>query len=1031
MHGVACVTKRNFLFHLSRIIVTFLIPLLYSFCIHGYVYAAYTPQMLAEIMTPVDTGFGTYEPYLVNISSPSVDIYTISADFSNVSNFSKFTFSENDKLSLRQNYFVAKPSQYKQIYDIYNECKKNEIPIFVSVDSMLHTFHILYDYALRILEVQKFYPTLVSLTAEMMGYTDRQYRSATDATVREMARRNLAYFAVAAKLLDPAVAVPSDVAAEVSAELNLIEKHSGFAESPIFGYLEDYSQYVPRGHYTRNEVLKKYFKSMMWYGRMMFRLRPTDAEQGYRETLQALLIVQAMHNNWFKCDKCANSAISSWETIYNPTTFFVGKTDDLNIYDYTNLMREVYGENFATLPVDSFADNTKLSKFIDKALSLHNPLINSSFVLDWEQAQSVTPVTKGFRFMGQRFIPDSYIFQQLVYDKVTKYTGTGDPFTKIDSIIGPVKGFPRGLEVFAVLGSTRALNILVNEGDTEYEKYFDRMNKLKLEFSLLPSSVWVQNLYWNWLYVLMPLLFEKGTGFPIFMQNTAWMDKELTTALGSWVELRHDTLLYAKQSYTIVATAYPPGANLPTGIVRGYVEPNPWVYARLAALAKFMRLGLEKYGLLLPEFRNKLIDFESLQLALKTIAEKELTNQPLTLDEYVLICNIGDTLEKLLTFPPETAGQIENDTDDELAVIADVHTDPNTGQCLEEGIGYPLDIYVIVKDADEIKVTRGAMFSYYEFKQPMSNRLTDEEWQEMLKGYNPPRLPNWNSSFIDLDQGFTLLGLAHNFSQSQGETPNTNTNSATGVIGSGGGVLTLNINGVGVAQIVVSSGVLTQYTTFTIAEEVVSSAPGVVLDDIEDNTYSQRPLSVYNFSSSPPLLYSQISGSSVVKIILSYSDVDNDGIVDGTGISEDKLRLLWCDNSSGCVSCWHYVRAQVPDYVNNKISASVSQLGLFGLFPVVKKTTTTITSDSLDNVYTYPNPAKPGDTGIVFAKLTSNAIIKIYTISGELVDVIEETDNDGVALWSLVNRNLASGIYIYVITNRLGQKKVGKFAVIR
>jgi tRNA(His) 5'-end guanylyltransferase len=29
------------------------------------------------------------------------------------------------------------------------------------------------------------------------------------------------------------------------------------------------------------------------------------------------------------------------------------------------------------------------------------------------------------------------------------------------------------------------------------------------------------------------------------------------------------------------------------------------------------------------------------------------------------------------------------------------------------------------------KIYKGAMYSYYEFKQPMDKRLTDEEWQSM------------------------------------------------------------------------------------------------------------------------------------------------------------------------------------------------------------------------------------------------------------------------------------------------------------
>jgi hypothetical protein len=78
-----------------------------------------------------------------------------------------------------------------------------------------------------------------------------------------------------------------------------------------------------------------------------------------------------------------------------------------------------------------------------------------------------------------------------------------------------------------------------------------------------------------------------------------------------------------------------------------------------------------------------------------------------------------------------------------------VHTDPNSGQVLEEGVGYPLDIFVVVPVNGELRISQGAIFSYYEFKWPMSNRLTDGEWQDMLKT-DPPEMPEWMGSFMDL-----------------------------------------------------------------------------------------------------------------------------------------------------------------------------------------------------------------------------------------------------------------------------------------
>lgn len=611
-------------------------------------------------------------------------------------NLKEFSLTPAQTKALENNGFVVIPGRYEQFYSVYFDCKENNIPVFVTTDCVLHTYHILYDYTLRILETEHFSKDCLILTEKMVDVSIDYYRETDD----EAVLKNVAYFSVAGKLLDETFAVPSEVQNLVEEELKLIERHEGFSESPIFRYKEDYSQYVPRGHYTRSETLKKYFKAMMWYGRIMFRLESEE------ETLQALYIVKAIEDT---------GTLELWDRIYEPTVFFVGKSDDLNVFEYQALAREVFGEHVA---ISDLQDKKKLNQFIEKAWDLQDPRINSAWVKDTEDAEEET---KGFRFMGQRFIPDSYMFQQLVYGKV----GTqSDP-----------RLFPKGLDIMAILGSDRALEHL--ESEKQYKNYEEQMESLRKEFSALDHSVWTQNLYWTWLYCLLPLLDEKDSQYPLFMQSDAWTDKELFTALGSWTELRHDTILYAKQSYTAPTAIFP---QKPPELTKGYVEPNPDVYARLASLARMMKETLEQRDLLLPEYSGKLETLEELLLTLETISEKELSGEHLTEEEYQIIWNIGDTLSYLSTF--RTA--VESEADKSVAIVADVHTDPNTGMVLEEGVGQVFAILVIVEIEGNVIIAKGGVFSYYEFLQPMSQRLTDEEWQAMEK----PSLPEWTNSFI-------------------------------------------------------------------------------------------------------------------------------------------------------------------------------------------------------------------------------------------------------------------------------------------
>ena len=701
-------------------------------------------QEAITIKIPVTTDFAKYQPYLVEIT-PSAESYRLPVSLGQVKNKKLFSLSGVEQ-KLEKQGFVAIPSNYNQVYDLYKDNADDGRPNFVTTDSVLHTYHILYDYTLRNLEINKFIPDLKNLNRVLLDSAQSQFASVDGSKLKISTRKNVAYFTVASKLLDPNTPVPSDVKDLVEQELDLIEKHSGFKDSPIFGYMEDYSQYVPRGHYTRNEDFKKYFKTMMWYGKMMFRIEPpigtagqqTDKEKGREETRQALLISLTLSQSKVNQEE----ALTVWDRIYQPTVFFVGKADDLSVYDYLGVAKKVFGD---TLKINDLSDDTKIDQFIVEVKTLPAPKISSSFVLETEDP---TKVTKAFRFMGQRFIPDSYMFQQLVFPKIQTYTGEGSkPFTAetIETLNGvrTVRAFPMGLDVTAVLGSQRAKEILDKQKDSSYEKYEEQFQKLKGEFSSLPQEQWAENLYWNWLYSLLPTLTVKGSGYPVFMQQESWLDKDLNTFLGSWAELRHDTILYAKQSYTVIGITSV-GPAKPKIEDRGYVEPNAEVYARLASLTKFMREGLESRGLLVGEYKDKLARMEQVLLELKKISEKELTNKDLEKADYDFTKGIGGTLESLVTFLAEETSKITSETDTKMEIVADVHTNGNTVQVLEEGVGKPMNLLVVVQDGEDLFLTSGAIFSYYEFKHPMSDRLTDEKWQQMTK----PSLPDFIQNFV-------------------------------------------------------------------------------------------------------------------------------------------------------------------------------------------------------------------------------------------------------------------------------------------
>lgn len=702
------------------------------------------PPVALEDQSPKTAFAQYYQPHEVTIS-PAAPGYSLPLDLGTIVNEDvlRRVFPRAQEL-LTQNGFVVMPRGRKEdIVEIYDDIEDADIPVFVTADSLLHVYHIQFDEALKDIEEREFYEDLRTFTDEMIRDGETKYNS-LDSDLKEAAGRNVAYFSVGGALLTGTR--QGDVwglaSGDIVQELRLIDVHQGFAPSPIFKYKEDYSQYVPRGHYTRSETLKKYFKAMMWYGRMVFLLKGKDlsddalvsAEDARIQTLQACLIAHQLYQQ--------PELAEIWNRIYQVTAFFVGLADDLTPYEYAQAIEKVYGTAFAW---NELADEAKLLNLKGELANLRSPQIyggTGDIVVmppfTAEKLAEKLDKTKGLRLMGQRFIPDSYMFQQLVFPS----TGSDvlpvrrDRFTLVKTPAGPIRAFPRGLDVMSVLGSQRAADILEAAGDTAYQRYDEKLAELKDMFAAFTPAEWNRNLYWGWLYALQALIQQREEGYPNFMRTDAWQDRQLNAALASWAELRHDTILYAKQSYTMTTTAAPPPPAQPPP---GYVEPVPEFYARLLTLTQMTLRGLGDMGVLDEQATSRLQALEHILQRLVDISQKELANQELTEEDYGFIRYFGSRLEGATRGVEKTGAK--------TTIIADVHTDGNTRQVLEEGVGYVQTIAVAYQLPDgRTALGMGPVLSYYEFKHPMADRLTDEAWRELLKS-NPPAPPQWTASF--------------------------------------------------------------------------------------------------------------------------------------------------------------------------------------------------------------------------------------------------------------------------------------------
>jgi hypothetical protein len=662
-------------------------------------------------------------------------------DLTGLLNAEDFEFGPTQEALLQNNGFGVAPAGWLEFFQLYEHARYQEWPVFVTTDSIYHVYHLIFDKLLRELERERFVPVIASLTGALVDAAQTQYEQAAGTPLADPARRVWGYFVVAQQLIEASPPpIPELVTDEVGRELALIKDQAGIDMSPLLSlpeafeeglfcdpnatpeqaskfYCEDYSQYVPRGHYTRDEVLQRYFRTMMWYGRINLRLKHS------RETLMALLVTRLIRQT----DVGGVSAPDVWAGVYDPTVFLVGKSDDLSFHEYGPLLDAVYG---TSLDLNLLADKVRLASFIDAAKRLPPPQINSMWVYIWEDEDEAT---QGFRFMGQRFALDAYIFEQMVWREVGE--------------MGNERWLPKGLDVFAAMGSQEAYAILEEMGETDYLHYDEQMEKLQREVAALEIGSWTQNLYWNWLYALQAIVAPKDEAYPSFMRTQAWARKDLHTALGSWTELKHDTILYAKQVMAELG-----GGGFVEEPPHGYVEPSPNAYARLLALARMTYAGLEERNLLTDTTRFLLLELEDMLEFLQSIAERELSGEEISSEEYERLKFYGGWLERMTLAaadPAEGEGWASEFTEDEqAALVADVATDPN-GYVLEEATGRIFEMTVVVPDGrGNLQFARGGVFSYYEFAWPMNDRLTNEKWRAMITAAEQPPQPEWTQSFI-------------------------------------------------------------------------------------------------------------------------------------------------------------------------------------------------------------------------------------------------------------------------------------------
>jgi hypothetical protein len=526
-------------------------------------------------------------------------------------------------------------------------------------------------------------------------------------------------------LKDYGRSLPTPLLAAAENDLRKIYKAEGVSSSDLFSVYDpeikaDFTQFTPRSHYTKDSASRAYFRAMMYLGHSSYLLN-SDLAIGDIN----LLVKQMGKKNG------ALAPINYWHQIVNTTSFYAGVSDDLSYDEWREFTEKLIGQVDDDSELVSAAVVSKLSANLNL---LRLPRILSDVIVSENignmDKNDLLKKSLSFRIFGQKFSYDAWILNGLTAGQEKKEAS--------------LPSMPSALFIPAAFGSQMAkensLEFLRQDSDFNEEEitsFSGALEKKAQEIKKVEKSDWLSSLGSAWLYVLSSFVYDYGHGYPLYMQAVNFSHKQIQTFLGSYAELKHDTLLYAKQSFAEMGAGGEDSAIPP--VVKGFVEPNLIFWRRLLELVDehqqlFVDNNLFREG----NAVDRLNKFRSLVSLYSRIAEQELRGQAISADDYEALrtSKLYFMAQPFTTIDPTaTSGQ--------TALIADIHTDAVYGQILYEATAKPYFMIALVGNEDSPRAVAGLVYNHYEFKDDLSSRHSDEWWRGLVYGSGSLPLKNF------------------------------------------------------------------------------------------------------------------------------------------------------------------------------------------------------------------------------------------------------------------------------------------------
>jgi hypothetical protein len=688
-------------------------------------------KRLSEALEEFDdlSAAGFSESYPVEFTEPPLyDLANVAGiDLIQASSF-KLNDAGREKLALR-GFVIQEENQFPNFSYGYSTIYFEDLPVYVSADSILGALHRSYGDILKWLELQ-------ILSKELDALLSGMHQRLASGTGEELGSESRAdadiYLSVARSLLagEEQTTLAGGSQSTVHEIVELALAAEGVRDIELFGIrreAEDFSQFAPRGHYEDEEALERYFRAMIWLGRLDLRLietQPDGSQLFRRRSAEAMFLLRALVDDDLQVH---------FDRVDQLLAVFGGEPDYLELSEVDSLAEDLGVEDLGSLA--NVSDQTMASAIVQGGYGEQR--ISSHIMIRERDAPVDTlPLSRSFALLGQRYAADSHVFSNVVYDRVSYRRER-------------YRMMPNPLDVaFAALGNDQAGSLLGDELEYyEDERYPGALAKMRFLIDEHPEEFWETNLYSLWLgalRTLSPAQTSQGEAteglFPT-AKSEAWGRRLLNSQLASWTELRHDSILYTKQSYSTGVECEFPDA---------YVDPYPELYA---AIARYGRRGEELVASLeldgLDEIQNHFSLLQNVAGKLQEMAEHERTGAAFT--EEML-----DFINDAVNIEPSCGGvggeyksgwykQLFFDAGAALEyapIVTDVHTQPTdeagalVGRVLHVGTGDPRAMVVVAETCSGPRAYVGLASSYFEKVTEDFERLTDSGWAEPMGGAN-------------------------------------------------------------------------------------------------------------------------------------------------------------------------------------------------------------------------------------------------------------------------------------------------------